>query len=173
MEKIKVLYFVDRLRHGGIQQLIVEILKKMDKEKVQIDLLVFDDGQTYPLEEVVKDLGINLYKIDAWIWKPWDYLKQAKTLDKFFKEHHDYKAVHMHSSSKNFMVLKKAKKYGIKIRIAHSHNIGFQSKNKLKIMVGNIFKKPLKKYATDYFACSKLAGKWLFDDEEVKTKPKI
>ena len=36
MEKIKVLYFVDRLRHGGIQQMIVEILKKMDKEKVNM-----------------------------------------------------------------------------------------------------------------------------------------
>lgn len=168
MEKIKVLYFVDRLRHGGIQQMIVEILKKMDKEKVQIDLLVFDDGQTYPLEKVVKDLEINLYKIDAWIWKPWDYIKQAKALDKFFKEHHDYKVVHMHSSSKNFMVMKIAKKYGINVRIAHSHNIGFQSKNKIKILVGDIFKKPLKKYATHYFACSTLAGKWLFGNSEVK-----
>lgn len=168
MEKIKVLYFVDRLRHGGIQQLIVEILKKMDREKVQIDLLVFDDGQTYPLEEVVKNLGIHLYKIDAWIWKPWDYLKQQKALEKFFQEHHDYKVVHMHSSSKNFMVLKIAKKYGIQTRIAHSHNIGFQSKNKIKILIGDLFKKPLKKYATHYFACSKLAGKWLFGDAEVK-----
>ena len=167
MEKIKVLYFVDRLRHGGIQQMIVEILKKIDKNKVQIDLLVFDDGQTYPLENVVKDLGVNLYKIDAWIWKPWDYIKQAKALDRFFKDHHDYKVVHLHSSSKNFMVLKYAKKYGIKVRIAHSHNIGFQSKNKLKIWVGDILKKPLRKYATHYFACSELAGKWLFGNEKV------
>lgn len=168
MEKIKVLYFVDRLRHGGIQQMLVEILKNMDKEKVEIDLLVFDDGQTYPLEKVVKDLGINLFKINAWIWTPFDYIKQSKALNRFFKEHHDYKVVHMHSSSKNFMVLKYAKKYGIEIRIAHSHNIGFQSKNRFKIWIGNIFKQPLKKYATHYFACSRLAGKWLFGNSDVK-----
>lgn len=168
MEKIKVLCFVDRLRHGGIQQIIIEILENMDKDKVQIDLLVFDDGQIYPLEEEVRNLGIHLFKVDAWIWTPFDYIKQKKVLEQFFKEHHDYKVVHIHASSKNFMILKIAKKYGIKIRIAHSHNIGFQSKNKIKIMIGNIFKKPLKKYATHYFACSKLAGKWLFGKADVK-----
>lgn len=168
MEKIKVLYFVDRLRHGGIQQLIVEILKNMDKEKVQIDLLVYDDGQTYPLEEVVKNLGIQLFKINAWIWTPFDYFKQSKALNQFFKEHHDYKAVHMHSSSKNFMVLKMAKKYGISARIAHAHSTKFASTNKLKTIIGNVFKRPLKKYATHYFACSKLAGEWLFGKADVK-----
>lgn len=168
MEKTKVLYFVDRLRHGGIQQLIVEIMKKMDEEKVEIDLLIFDDGQAYPLEDVVKGLGIQVFKLDAWIWTPFDYIKQMRNLNQFFREHHDYKVVHMHSSSKNFMVLKYAKKYGINIRIAHSHNIGFQSKNRIKILIGDLLKKPLKKYATHYFACSKLAGKWLFGDSEVK-----
>lgn len=166
--KIKVLYFVDRLRHGGIQQLILEILKHMDKEKVQIDLVVFDDGETYPLEEEVKKLGINLYKLDGWIKSPLSYIKQKKVMDKFYKDHHDYKVVHLHSSSKNFFVLKEAKKYGIPVRIAHSHNIGFQTKNKIKILIGNILKNALIKNATDYFACSKLAGEWLFGDEITK-----
>lgn len=168
-EKVKVLYFVDRLRHGGIQQLLIEILKHIDKEKVQLDVLVFDDGEKYPLEEEVKKLGINLYKIDGWIKSPFSYIKQKNVLDKFYKEHHDYKAVHLNSSSKNFFVLKEAKKFGIPIRIAHAHNVGFQTKNKIKIKIGNILKKQLIKNATDYFACSKLAGEWLFGDEIIKT----
>lgn len=168
-KKIKVLFFVDRLRHGGIQQLILEILKHMDKEKVQIDLLVFDDGETYPLEEEVKKLGINLYKLDGWIKSPFSYIRQKRVMDKFYKEHHDYKVVHLHSSSKNFLVLREAKKYGIPVRIAHSHNIGFQTKNRVKILIGNILKNALIKNSTDYFACSKLAGKWLFGEEITKT----
>ena len=168
-EKVKVLYFVDRLRHGGIQQLILEILKHMDKEKVQIDLVVFDDGETYPLEEEVKKLGINFYKLDGWIKSPFSYIKQKKVMDKFYKEHHDYKVVHLHSSSKNFFVLREAKKYGIPVRIAHSHNIGFQTKNKVKILIGNILKNALIKNSTNYFACSKLAGEWLFGDEITKS----
>ncbi len=169
MEKIKVLYFIDRMRHGGIQQFAVEIVKNMDKNKCEIEFLLLDDGQTYPLEEVLRELRVKFYKLKGvWFRTPLDIFKQKRALENFFREHHAYKVVHMHSSSKNFMVLKMAKKYGIKVRIAHSHNIGFQSKNKLKIMLGNLFKKPLKKYATHYFACSKLAGKWLFDGESVK-----
>ena len=67
------------------------------------------------------------------------------------------------------MVLKYAKKYGVPIRIAHSHNAGFQTNSKMKTIVGNIFKKNLLKYTTDYFACSKLAGEWLFNEDIVKS----
>lgn len=169
MEKIKVLYFIDRMRHGGIQQFAVEVVKNMDKEKCEIDFLLLDDGQTYPLEDKLRELNVKFYKLKGvWFRNPLDIFKQKKALEKFFSEHHDYKVVHLHSSSKNFMVLKIAKKYGINVRIAHSHNIGFQSKNKIKIVIGNIFKGPLKKYSTHYFACSKLAGKWLFGDNQVK-----
>ena len=63
-KKVKVLYFVDRMRHGGIQQLAVEIAKHMSKD-VQLDFLVLNDGQTYPLEQTIKDLGYNFYKING------------------------------------------------------------------------------------------------------------
>lgn len=168
----KVLFFVDRLRHGGIQALFLEILKVVNREKVQIDILIFNDGETYPLEEEIKNLGVNIYKIDGWIYNPLSYLKQRKVLDEFYNEHHDYKAVHLHSSSKNYLVLKMAKKYGIPIRVAHAHNIGFQTKNKIKILVGNILKKNLIKNATHYFACSKPAGEWLFG-KEIVNSPKF
>lgn len=167
-KKVKVLYFIDRLRHGGIQQFCLENIKYMDRSKVQIDFLLLDDGNKYPLEKEMRKLGCKITKIDAWINKPTDYIKHRKNIEKFFKENHDYKVVHMHSSSKNYMVLKYAKKYGIPVRIAHAHNINFQTKNKFKQMVGNVFKKPLKKYATNYFACAYLAGEWLFGKEEVE-----
>ena len=172
-EKIKVLYFVDRLRHGGIQQLLIEILKNIDKTKIQMDVLVFNDGITYPLEDEVKKLGVNLYKINGWIKTPLSYIKQKKVLDEFYKEHNDYNVVHLNSSSKNFLLLKEAKKFGIPIRIAHAHNVGFQTKNKVKILVGNILKNALIKNATDYFACSKTAGEWLFGKDIVKTRKNI
>lgn len=170
MEKpVKVLYFVDRLLIGGIQKFAYEHAKHINQSKVHIDFLVLDDGNDYELEGKARKLGCKVYKLKGiWVKNNWDFIKYCRALNNFFKEHHDYKVVHMHSSSKNFMVLKYAKKYGINIRIAHSHNIGFQSKNKIKILIGDFFKKPLKKYATHYFACSKLAGKWLFEDSEVK-----
>lgn len=167
MKKTKVLYFVDRMRHGGIQQLAVEIARNLP-EDIQMDFLVLNDGQTYPLEETIKKFGLTLYKVDAWIYKPTDYINYYKKLNQFFIEHHDYDAVHINTSSKNFLILKLAKKYKIPLRIAHSHNTGFQTQSKAQILMGNIFKPLLKKYATHYFACSTLAGEWLFGKTNVK-----
>ena len=168
IEKVKVLMFVDRMRHGGIQQFILDNIKHINKEKIQIDVLTLDDGQTYPLEQEVVEAGANFYKIKGlWINKPWDYIKYQKKIKMFFKQHHDYKIIHMNASSKNFMLLKYAKKYKIRVRIAHSHNIDFQTKNILKKIIGNILKRPMRKYATDYFACSSLAGEWLFGKKNV------
>lgn len=166
--KVKVLLFVDRMRHGGIQQFLVENVKHMDKTKVDIDVLTLDDGETYPLEKAIQDAGATYYKLKGiWINKPTDYFRYAKAIDKFFTIHNDYKVVHMNASSKNFILLKYAKKHHIPVRIAHSHNIDFQTKNPIKKLIGNLLKIPMKKYATDYFACSYLAGEWLFGKKNV------
>lgn len=168
-KKTRVLLFVDRMRHGGIQQFLVENVRNMDKSKVQVDVLTLDDGTTYPLEQAIQDAGATYYKLKGiWINKPWDYIKYAKAIDKFFTENNDYKVVHMNASSKNFLLLKYAKKHNVPIRIAHSHNIDFQTKNQIKKLIGNLLKVPMKKYATDYFACSYLAGEWLFGKENVE-----
>lgn len=166
-KKIKILYFVDRMLRGGIQSLVIEIVKNINKENFQIDFLLLDDGKTYDLEEKLKEMNCNVYKLkNVWINTPFDYLKYCKEMNKFFKTiGKEYDIVHLHSSSKNFMVLYYAKKYGVKIRIAHSHSTDFQTKNFIKKFVGNQFKSLLKKNATDYMACSRDAGKWLFGNE--------
>ena len=169
-EQVKVLYFVDRMLRGGIQSLIIDWISRFDKDKISVDVLLLDDGKKYELEDTLKDMGCNVYKLNnIWVRTPVDFIRESKALKSFFKEHHNYKVVHLHSSSKNYMVLKYAKKYGIPVRIAHSHNIDFQTKNPLKKFIGNIFKFFLKKYATDYFACSKMAGKWLFGEKIINS----
>lgn len=169
--KTRVLLFVDRMRHGGIQQFLLENIKHMDKDKLDIDVMTLDDGIFYPLEEEIEKAGASFYKLKGiWIKSPLDYVKYAKALDAFFQQNNNYKAIHMNGSSKNFLLLKYAKKYNVPIRIVHSHNIDFQTHNPIKKLVGNILKKPLNQYATHYFACSHLAGQWLFGNNNSKVK---
>lgn len=170
MNKVKVLFFVDRLLVGGIQSLLYNWVVNIDKNIIQIDFLVLDDGKNHELEQKIRELGCEVYKLDGiWIKNIFDYYKQAKALDNFFKKHYDYKVVHLHSSSKNYLVLKYAQKYNIPVRISHSHNIDFQTKNILKKAYGNYLKKKLIMYTTNYFACSKIAGEWLFGKEIVNS----
>lgn len=167
-EPVKVLYFVDRMLRGGIQTFVLENWRHMDHTKVQIDFLLLDDGNTYELEDTLRGLDSRIYKLKGiWVKKPKDFVSYQRAVDAFFKVHHDYRVVHLHSTSKNYMVLKCAKKYGIPVRIAHSHNIGFQTTSKVQILIGNLFKPLLKYYATDYFACSEDAGRWLFGRKKI------
>lgn len=169
-EPVKVLYFVDRMLRGGIQSLVIDWISRFDKNKIHVDFLLLDDGKEYELEQTLKELGCTVYKLKGiWVKTPIDFIKYKCAVKNFFKEHHDYKVVHMHSSSKNYMILKYAKKYGIPIRIAHAHATDFQTTNYLKKIIGDIFKKPLIKYSTDYFACSQIAGVWLFGKSVVKS----
>lgn len=165
----KVLFFVDRLKVGGIQVFLKNVFENIDFNKVSPELLVLDDGKIYDYEEKFRNLGVKVYKLDGvWIDSLLDYKAYNEKMKNFFKENHDYIAVHMNASSKNFLFLYYAKKYGINKRIVHSHNTDFVSKNVLKKSIGNILKFPTKKLATDYFACSEIAGEWLFGKEEVK-----
>ncbi|ODM24841.1 hypothetical protein A7W90_00675 [Clostridium sp. Bc-iso-3] len=164
---MKILYFVDRLRHGGIQTFLYNYISNMDLSKNEISLLLLDDGKTYSLEEEFMKLGVKLYKLsNIWINKPFDYIKYKNAIDSFFAQHNDFDIVHLHSSSKNYYILKCAEKYNIPVRIAHSHNTGFQTNNPMKVFIGNRMKSRLKKYANYYFACSDLAAKWLFESTD-------
>ena len=166
---LRVLFFIDRLRLGGIQMLAYDILRNNNPSLMDIEILNLDDGQEYPLTKTLKDMGVTIHQLKgAWLRTPLDYPHYFKSVDRFFEQHHNYDVVHMHSSSKNYYILKCAAKWGIPVRVAHSHNTGFQSRNPLVIAYGNLLKKPMRHYATHWVGCSKLACEWLFGKGSVE-----
>lgn len=154
MAKIRVIHFVDRIGRGGTQAVLFDWLKNIDPEKVQFDFLVFMDGQEEYIEKF-KALGCNIYQISR--LSMGNLLGFMADLNRFFREH-KYDVAHGHSKSKNVLFLYAAKKNGVPVRIAHSHNTRFQK----MAVVGEIMKPMLKWVATDFFACSDVAGIWLF-----------
>lgn len=168
---IRVLFFVDRLLRGGIQTFIWNTICFMPKEKVQIDILILDDGKHYDLEDELKHKGVRIYQLKGvWPNTVIGFLRFLKSSDDFFRTHQSYDIVHIHSSSKAFPIAKAARKYGIKNVIAHSHNIGFQTQSRIKAFIGDIFKRPFINYCNYYVACSKDAGTWLFGKKIVSGK---
>lgn len=163
MAESKVLLFVDRMRVGGIQTLLVELIEQFKMMQQPCDLLLLDDGEQYDLEDTVRQRGTTVYKLQGiWLHRPWDFPRYESAVRKFFAAHHDYQAVHLNSGPKNYPILKYAKRYGIPVRIAHAHNTGFQTSSKAAQLLGDLFKRPLRRYATHCLACSDLAGQWMF-----------
>ncbi len=161
--KIRVLFFTDEVGCGGIHTFLCNTIKFLGNVEIEAEILCLDSGSDTSLDGDFTKMGVTVHRLkNIWLSKPIDFIRQSKALFEFFKLHNNYDIVHLNASSKNFLVLKKAKEFGIKTRISHSHSIGFQSSNFINRFIGNCFKPLLRKYTTDYFACSKEAGIWLF-----------
>lgn len=162
---IKVLFFMYSIGNaGGIQEMTIKWMKKIDREKVHIDILSYNNVRPDNFIERVKELGGNVYVIESYQDKGM-FFKSLQQTYSFFKEHH-YDILHAHSSSKAVFVLHAAKRAGVKVRILHSHATQFVMTGKFPLLVARIFKKPAKWLTTNYMACSPEAGDFLFGEEE-------
>lgn len=159
--KIKILTITPGLNVcGGIESYVMNYYLKIHND-VQMDFITHDISDT-TYKDIIEKNGDKVYvfpKIGLNIFK------SEKVIDKFFSEHHDYDIVHCHMANAAFLYLKAAKKYGIKVRIIHSHQN--KAADVLTHAVRNI---PLikigLKYANVNFACSKLAGDYLFKNKK-------
>lgn len=162
-ERIRVLYFVDRFLRGGIQTLLWNIANQIDRDSFYVEFLTLDDGNDYPMASDLEASGFKVHKLKGiWLRQPGDYVAYQKALGGFFSHAPRYDVIHMHSSSKNYPVLKAAEKAGVPVRIAHSHNTEFQTKNPMKRFIGDLMNHGIERYSTYHFACGVDAGKWMF-----------
>lgn len=158
MEPIRVLHIVTYMGRGGLETMIMNYYRNIDRNRVQFDFLVHRDFEA-DYDEEIKELGGKIYRLPPLNPLSKEYLSK---LDSFFKEHKEYKIVHSHIDCMSAIPLKYAKLNGVPIRIAHSHNSS-QAKN-LKYLLKLFYKTKISKYANNLFACSNDAGRWMFGE---------
>lgn len=154
--EIRILHVVTYMGRGGLETMIMNYYRQMDRTKVQFDFLVHRDFRA-DYDDEIERLGGRIYRIGRLI--PWSRAYQ-RTLDAFFAAHPEYRVVHVHQDCLSAVILKAAKKHGVPVRIAHSHSSS-QDKN-LKYLLKLHYKRQIPRYATALFACSKEAGDWMF-----------
>ncbi len=156
MTPIKVLQIVTTMNRGGLETMLMNYYRQIDKGKIQFDFLVHTPNVS-DYDKEIESLGGHVYHISRLI--PWSqsYKKELKV---FFFNHPEYKVVHVHQDCLSSVALSVAKECEIPIRIAHSHNSN-QDHN-LKYLVKLHYMKSIPAYATDLFACGKDAGDWMF-----------
>ena len=156
MEPVRVLHVVAYMGRGGLETMLMNYYRKIDRSKIQFDFLVHRDFEADYNKEI-RDLGGRIYKLPRLNPLSKTYLKE---LDRFFKEHKEYKIVHSHLDCMAGIPLRYAKRNGVPIRIAHAHSSN-QTKDK-KYLLKLIYKRNIRKNATDLFACAHDAGRWMF-----------
>lgn len=162
---IRVLHIVTYMGRGGLETMLMNYYRKIDRNKVQFDFLVHRDFIA-DYDEEIESLGGKIYRLPMLNPFSGNYLNQ---LDHFFSDHKEYKIVHSHLDCMAGIPLKYAKKNGVPVRIAHAHNSN-QTKDK-KYLLKLYFKRNITKYATKLFACSEEAGKWMFGSNSFSVLP--
>lgn len=154
--EIRILHVVTYMGRGGLETMIMNYYRQMDRTKVQFDFLVHRDFRA-DYDDEIERLGGRIYRIGRLI--PWSRAYQ-RALDAFFAAHPEYRVVHVHQDCLSAVILKAAQRHGIPVRIAHSHNSS-QDKN-LKYLIKLYYKRQIPRHATALFACGKDAGDWMF-----------
>lgn len=162
-EPIRVLAIVCQLNRGGLESRLMDIIRHIDNERVKIDIFTYRLDKGIFDDEVIKYGGKVFYNVPLTPRNMFWYVNYFK---EFLINHPEYKIIHAHQDAWCSVFCKGAYKAGVPVRIAHSRTA--ISMFTLNNLVKDIIKLPTKKYATHYFAVSKLAGQWLFGNKAVK-----
>lgn len=171
MKQIRVLHVVGRMDRGGIETFIMNIYRNIDRSKIQFDFLCHYGTVGEYNDEIIK-LGGKIYEMPVIKSTKKTYyfrlFKYVSALKKFFKEHDEYNIIHGHMTNTASIYMPIAKKSGVKTLIVHSHMS--RSPKGLRGIITTILQIPLKYIATNYFACSLSAAKWIFSDKMIIEK---
>lgn len=158
-EPIKIFQLVGSYKGGGVEAVVMNFYRNIDRNKIQFTFVCDEDSTDIPYEEIEK-LGGKIIIVPPYS-KPFKY---HSALKKALKED-DYKIIHSHISTMSVFSLFAAKCAGVPVRIAHSHSTT-NKKEKKKNLMKQILRPFSKVFATDYMCCSELAGRWLFGNKE-------
>lgn len=143
---------------GGVESVIMNYYRHIDRSKIQFDFICDEDSTRIPYEEI-KKLGGRVFLVPKYQNLP----KYLKALEKLFKENR-YRIVHANINTLSVFPLYAAKKAGVPVRISHSHSTS-NIKEWKRNLIKNVLRPFSKRYATDYFACSELASRYLFGNK--------
>lgn len=152
---IRVAQVLGVMNGGGIEQVVMNYYRHIDRSRVQFDFLVGGGSGMVPQEEI-ESLGGRVFMTPPRS-NPAAYLRGCENL---FREHR-WPIAHAHMNALSVLPLRAAKKAGVPVRIAHSHSTsgkGEHAKNALKA----VLKTQANRYPTHRLACSRYAGEWLF-----------
>lgn len=156
---IRVLHVFNYFNQGGIENFVMNVYRNIDRSKIQFDFAFPCNKKGYFDEEAIS-LGGNIYFFDSEKKSFWNYYRNLKRI---IKDYGPYTAVHSHIYYFSGYVLLIAKLCGVKIRISHSHET---KKGRKQTLIRRIYEKAMRKMikwnATDWLACSDLAGKYVF-----------
>lgn len=165
-KRLRVLQIGMTSNIGGMETYLIEQYRHLDKDKLTYDFMNITNEYPMVYRDEILANGDHIYGVPSrhihpvehwWHW----YI--------FLKKNHDrFNAIVLNTcdQSVSWPILL-GKLFGIKRRVVHSHNAGNEVKSSLfrRVLYG-LNRMIWNVAATDYFACSDDAGRWMFPGEK-------
>lgn len=161
LNKIKICHVIGDFINGGVESVIYNYFSNMDLSKFDVSII----GHGITIQECADrfiDLGFKIYNITP---KRVNFIKNISEMNKIIKEN-KFDIIHSHLTEWACIPMILGFINNVKVRINHSHMAEKPKglKNKvyyaIRLWLGKVF-------ATDYFACGKDAGIYLFGKKNI------
>ncbi|MCI7401867.1 MAG: glycosyltransferase [Christensenella sp.] len=159
----KILHCVNSMNMGGIETLLMNIFRNIDRKEYQFDFACVEREKAVYDDEIFS-LGGKIKYMPPFRYKnPFKIFADLSARKKFFKNNNEYDVCHIHSSNafNAYYRAKYAIQAGIKTVIVHSHN-----SSGINRKLNSFYQKRLSKLNIVRLACSQQAGEWMFGAKE-------
>lgn len=158
---IKVLQIIGDVVGGGVETVIMNYYRNIDKTKIQFDFVVHKGALPQYITQV-KNYGGKVYEITSY---KSNILKYTYEIYKIIKEN-NYEIVHSNMNSLSGFPLFAAYLAGAKVRILHNHTTDNPAEG-IRTIAKRILRPFARLFANQYWACSKLAAEWMYGKNAV------
>ena len=162
-QPIRVLQIMGIVCGGGVESVIMNYYRNIDRTKVQFDFVIDGYGKSL-LDDEILSLGGKVYKVEPYSKNIFKYIYQIYRIVKDNK----YEIVHSNMNTLAVFSLFAAWLAGAKVRILHNHSTAVRSE-KLRSAMKYILRPFAPIFANKYMACSVLAGEWMYGKKKMQS----
>ena len=152
---IRVLHIFGALNPGGVETLVMNVYRCIDRTEVQFDFAL-TQGVKRLFDDEVIEMGGRIYYFDQ---------KRSimSNLTEILEKHGPFSAIHSHIYFYSGAVLQNAARHGVPVRIAHAHNqFSGQVYTWRRRAYEWVMRKMMLHYATVLLGCSTTACEYVF-----------
>ena len=162
----RILIIIGSLKIGGAEKVMVDLVRYIERSDKEITFLVFDKKME-KYEKEVHEIGCNVVHIKHSLL-PYTYYKRLKKVN---DEYGPFDVCHSCTLLNSGLNLALFYRIGCPIRISHSHSTNSGRKDSFVVRIyEKCMKKLILKYTTNYLACGKDAGDYLYGKEVFSEK---
>ncbi len=159
---IRVLHSVSNMDRAGIETMLMNYYRHIDRTKVQFDFIC---NKTKPgaYDEEIKAMGGRIFHTPG--LNPVKYPRYLKYMKKLFDEYPDYRIVEAHNGALGVYALHAAKVNNIPVRIFHAHGASITKDWKYPLKL--VCKAMLPSNMNKHYTCGIEAAKCYFGEKTV------